>query len=270
MGLARALSVRKRRSVLGVRWYVPHIRVNSRSACIHDVADCEKDFDLDDDGHFTNVRVVAERLDEAYEPTNLGNKDDPFEELVYVVLSTRTRESYYKAAFQRVKETVGCWNDLPETDTAELEKAIGSAGLAAKKAETLKAAAAQIREREGEVSLDFLRDVETHEADLFLRGLPGVGTKTARCILMYALDRPVFPMDTHCRRIGNRLGWFDAPSRRISLGRLRKMEAAIPEDLRKQLHVRQIQHGRSVCLAKEPDCESCVIREFCKYYHVVK
>jgi endonuclease-3 len=77
-------------------------------------------------------------------------------------------------------------------------------------------------------------------------------------------------MDTHCRRIGNRLGWFDAPSRRISLGRLREMEAAIPENLRKPLHIRQIQHGRSVCLAEEPDCESCVIQEFCDYYHAAK
>ena len=247
-----------------------HREVNSRSSFPDHVADREEDFDVDENGYFTNIRAVAERLDEAYEPTNLGNKDDPFEELVYVVLSTRTRESYYEAAFERVKETVGRWNDLPETDTAELEKAIGSAGLAAKKAKNLKAAAAQVREREGKVSLDFLRDAETHEADLFLRGLPGVGMKTARCILMYALDRPVFPMDTHCRRIGNRLGWFDAPSRRISLGRLRKMEAAIPEDLRKLLHVRQIQHGRSVCLAKQPDCKSCVIREFCDYYRATK
>jgi len=222
------------------------------------------------ESYFKNVYAVTRRLDEAYESTNLGNKDDPLEELVYVMLSTRTIERQYRAAFQRVKETVGCWDELPETETKDLEKAIGSAGLAAKKARYLKAAVTQIRERIGKVSLDSLREMDTPKADLFLRSLPGVGTKTAQCVLLYALGRPVFPMDTHCRRIGNRLGWFDEPSRRIPLGRLREIEAAIPEKLRKPLHVRQIQHGRAVCLAKAPKCESCVIKEFCEYYQTAE
>jgi len=227
-------------------------------------------FTLDEEGYFDNVYAVADRLDEAYEPTNLGNKNDPFEELVYVVLSTRTHERHYKAAFRRVKETAGHWGNLPEVETRDLKEAIGSAGLAAKKARNLKAAADQIREHTGSVSLDFLYSMDTRDADLFLRSLPGIGIKTARCVLMYALDRPVFPIDTHCRRVGNRLGWFDEPSRQIPLERLRDIEAAVPENLRKLLHVRLIQHGRAVCLARAPKCESCVIRDLCDYYQTAK
>jgi len=234
------------------------------------MADFKEDSKSDDEGYFAGVYAVAKRLDETYEPTDLGNKGDPFEELVYVMLSTRTQEQYYKAAFQRIKETVGRWDNLPETDVRDLEEAIGNAGLAAKKAKNLKAASDQIREYAGSVSLDFLHGMNTREADLFLRSLPGVGTKTARCVLMYALGRPVFPMDTHCRRVGNRLGWFDEPSRQIPLGRLRDIEAAIPEHLRKLLHVRLIQHGRAVCIARAPKCESCAIRDLCEYHRTAK
>lgn len=78
----------------------------------------QDDLDLGGDGFLRNVRAVCNRLDAAYEETDLGNKSDPFEELVYVVLSTRTREAFYQAAFERVKAAVkGDWNRLLEVRT---------------------------------------------------------------------------------------------------------------------------------------------------------
>jgi len=229
--------------------------------------DYDEDFDVDADGFFVNIREVTEKLASAYPDTNLGNKDDPFEELVYVVLSTRTREEYYQAAFQRLKEVVGNWNCLPEASIKELEEAISSAGLASKKAGSLVDAAEQIREDVGEVSLDFLYEMDTRAADLWLRKLPGVGVKTARCILMYSMKRPVFPLDTHCRRVSTRIGWFDAPDRAVPLRRIRMIESAIPAELRQPLHVCQIQHGRTVCSPQDPDCDSCAVSEFCEFFH---
>jgi endonuclease III len=150
--------------------------------------------------------------------------------------------------------------------TETLAAAIGSAGLATQKAQRLKATADQIRERAGEVSLDFLHEMDTDAADLYLRGLRGVGVKTARCILMYSLGRSVFPLDTHCGRIIARLGWLAHAPQDPSLSEAQRIEAAIPEDLRRTLHIRGVQHGRAICLARGPECSACVVRSFCDFY----
>ena len=215
---------------------------------------------------FANAREVAGRLGKMYRWHELDNKDDPFEELVYIVLATRTTEEYYQRTFKRVKQVVGHWNRLPKVSVDKLRSAIGEAGLAQKKARALKRAATQIQKETGSVSLDFLRNMNTREAENFLLKLHGVGPKTAKCILMYSLERRVFPVDTHCVRVGNRLGWFDTTARRFTKAQMRRIEEQIPPDLRKPLHIRLVQHGRSVCTKQNPKCGGCPLTDMCDYY----
>lgn len=219
-----------------------------------------------EDNLFEKVEEVTHRLDRAYEWSNLGNKEDPFEELVFIVLSTRTSEEFYRRTFQRVKQLTGTWDRLPELPLEELEEVIDEAGLARKKAQTLQKVAGKLQELVGEVSLDVLTAMETDEAEEFLLDLHGVGPKTAKCILLYSLDREVFPIDTHCVRVMNRLGWLDTEARRFTKAQMNRIEERVPPHLRKTLHVRLVQHGRSTCTNTNPRCEQCPVKDLCRYY----
>lgn len=224
------------------------------------------DLELAPDDFFRDVRLIHGRLDETYPKTNLGNRDEAFEELVYIILSTRTREEYYQAAFSRLRRLVGTWDALPDIAEGILADTIREAGLSVKKARILKEIAMRLRSEYGAVSLAFLSEMSTPEAESYLVGLPGVGIKTAKCVLMYALNRPVFPLDAHCLRVGNRLGWFEAPTRRLPVGEAERIEAAVPPRLRRSLHVKLIQHGRVICVVGVPKCGKCVVGELCSYY----
>jgi endonuclease III len=222
-------------------------------------------FKLDDNGYFVDIFEVFERLDQIYEETDLGNKDDPFDELVYIVLSTRTREIFYQEAFERVRTLVVDWNQLPDTPIDDLVEAIGEAGLASKKARVIKRAASDIQDRAGEVTLRFIEDMDTKEAEGFLMSLHGIGVKMAKCVLMYSAGREVFPVDTHCLRVGARLGWLSSASRKRSRKHMQSIEDAVPAELRKVLHVRLVQHGRRMCTMNSPACHACVLNDLCEY-----
>ena len=216
---------------------------------------------------FFNVETVHRRLIDAYQPTDLGNKADPFDELVFIVLSTQTREEHYERAFERVRDLVAEWDRLPEVDETALKEAIGSAGLNTKKARSLRTTATALREGTGSVSLDYLRELETPEAEADLLSLPGVGLKVAKCVLLYALGRFVFPVDIHCARIAVRLGWLPETSRLKSPTprQAREYEASVPPALRGGLHVKFVQHGRQTCTARAPLCSECVLLDLCDY-----
>ena len=96
---------------------------------------------------------------------------------------------------------------------------------------------------------------------IVLTTLPGIAIKSAKCVMMYSLDRQVLPVDTHLRRLGERLGWVRSglSERRIH----QEMESIVPADQRYSLHVNAIWHGRAVCRALRPRCDACVIAEFC-------
>jgi endonuclease III len=217
-------------------------------------------------GYLRDVQVVFEALDKLYEYSDLGNKDNPLDELVYILLSLRTPEARYQRAYQRVFDALqGDWERLLYTDEERLRQCIGDAGLSAVKASALKQVAEALKGRVGSVSLDCLSDMPTAKAEAFLRSLPGVGTKVAKCVLMCSLNRAVFPLDTHCYRVGRRLGWF-AQTLPLTPRSLQDVESSIPEQVRKRLHVRLIQHGRAVCKPKVPHCEKCVLTDYCDYF----
>ena len=110
--------------------------------------------------------------------------------------------------------------------------------------------------------------MNTEEAEDFLTSLHGIGAKTSKCILMYSDGRKVLPVDTHCLRIGARLGWLGSDSRKRSRKQMQAIEDAVPAGLRKMLHIRLVQHGRKTCTLKSPDCRTCVLNDLCEdAYH---
>lgn len=215
--------------------------------------------------HETDAEAVLieahRRLLPHYGLPALGNKPDPLDELVYILLAARTGYRQFERLYDELRAKFPSWDDLADADVAEIEDAIREAGLARKRALWIKSLLHEIRRRVGALSLDSLREMNDEEAEGFLCSLPGVGQKTARCVLMYSLHRDLFPVDTHARRILERLQLLDPglhPLRSHDAG-----QAAVPKGYRRDLHILFVVHGRKVCLASTPKCEECLLLDLC-------
>jgi endonuclease-3 len=147
---------------------------------------------------------------------------------------------------------------------AAVSAAIQSGGLAQVKAPRIQAVLRRIWEERGSFDLDFLRTEPLDQARAWLTGLPGVGPKTAACVLLFSCGRPALPVDTHVHRVARRLGLV--PDRVSAEGAQLLLEAMVPPDDYYAFHLNLIRHGREVCKAPRPRCEVCVIRAWCAYY----
>ena len=211
--------------------------------------------------------MVERRLRAAYGAvargsTPLGNKRDPLEELIYIQLSVRTRESAYLDTYQALRHFVrGHWERLLRSSDARLLRILDSGGMARVKLARLRGQLAGLQARFGSVTLAPLRGMDDHDAEAVLRDLSGVGPKVARCVLLYSLDRDVFPVDSNCRRVLDRLG-FVPTGMSIKAGH-DFIQALVPKRIRRSLHVNLIRHGRDVCLPGIPVCEACSLLSLC-------
>ncbi len=183
------------------------------------------------------------------------------DELVLTVLSQATSDINSSRAFASLKETFTSWDEVAKAPTAAIEKAIRAGGIAKVKSRRIKSILNDISEREGSVDLSRIGSMGDEEAMNYLCSLPGIGPKTAACVLTFSLGRAAFPVDTHVHRIAKRLGWVDAKASAVGTQEL--LTPRIPEDLRYDLHMAFVHHGRTTCTAQRPRCSECVVFEFC-------
>jgi endonuclease III len=213
------------------------------------------------DKTFHHVREITGTLVEHFGRQTLGNKQDPFDELLYIILSSKTPPLRYEKAYQNLKRHYPNNDDLHTADQSALASAIRFAGLEYKKAGQIIAIATLLERQFGAATLDPLRQWSTHEAENMLLTLPGIGIKSARCILLYSLGRLVFPADNHCLRIAERLHWIaKATFTKVVANYL---QDHIPPKLRKDLHVGMVLLGRDYCVPKNPHCSACPILAYC-------
>jgi endonuclease-3 len=189
---------------------------------------------------------------------------DPVATLVNTILSQNTNDVNRDAAFSQLRERFATWEAVRDAPAEELVEAIRPAGLGPTKAPRIQGALRRISDREGEITLDFLRERSAEEARAWLTDLPGVGPKTAAIVLCFALGKPAFPVDTHVHRVSGRLGLIPEGTSREKAHDL--LEEIVPEAMYYPLHLNLIAHGRAVCHARNPDCEDCVLRDDCGYY----
>lgn len=198
--------------------------------------------------------------------TPLGNKRNPLDELVFIQLSVRTPEREYEAMYRALRKFVrGSWARLLAADEDAAVIVLHHGGMARVKVHRLTQTFVKLRNRFGRVTLAPLRYMSDDEAEAILLDLPGIGRKVARCIMLYSLDRNVFPVDTHCFRLLERLGFaIRGRTYRQSHDRL---QARIPWRIRRALHVNLIRHGRAVCTPHHPKCPDCVLLSVCPTGH---
>jgi len=144
-----------------------------------------------------------------------------------------------------------------------LAAALREGGLATRKASQLKAIAKQARHETGRYDLNALAGLEDDALEECLRRLPGVGPKVARCVMMYSYARYVFPVDTHCWRTAQRLGWLGRRPTPMTNKGIDALQVSIPPTLRFSLHVNLVSLGRDVCKAGRPLCDACVLADIC-------
>lgn len=215
------------------------------------------------DGALEHLEEVVRRLQEAHGSPRHGNKDDPLDELVYIILSNRTRQESAQAGFDALVEAFGSWAAMAEADTSDIIGAIRHLGLARVKGTQLLEILARLKADFGDVSLSDLSSWSSAEAEAYLVSLPGVSKKVAKCVLMYSMGRSVLPVDVHVHRVAARLG---LPAKRRPDTSQDAIEGAVPEELRYSFHVNALAHGREYCRASRPRCGVCCVRERCATY----
>jgi endonuclease-3 len=212
------------------------------------------------------ARAINDALTAAYGPperVHVESGSDPLSELVQVVLSQHTSDINSARAFASLCARFPDWEHVRTAPTHEVADAIRAGGLAVIKAARIQRILNQILERHGALSLDFLRDLPLTEARAFLRALDGVGPKSAACVLLFALDQPAMPVDTHVHRVARRLGLIGPKT--TAEAAHDALEAMVPPADVYSFHVNLIQHGRRTCKAPRPRCPLCPVLSLCLY-----
>lgn len=183
------------------------------------------------------------------------------DQLVATILSQHTSDANSARAFEGLKRRFPSWEEAADAPVREIADAIRSGGLADQKAPRIKQVLETIEDQEGRVDLKRLDDMDDQEVAEYLMALPGVGPKTAACVLVFSMGRDAFPIDTHVHRIVRRLGWVD--DRATAEAVHRQLTPKIPPEIRYRLHVAMVSHGRRICRAQRPRCSECVVFDFC-------
>jgi endonuclease-3 len=206
------------------------------------------------------VIAIRDRLRELYgRPVNEPH-GHPVAELVRTVLSQNTSDRNRDLAFGRMRERFPTWEEVRDAPLDELEEALRPGGLAPTKAPRIQAILAGLDDHP---DLDWLERAPRDEAIEFLTSLPGVGRKTAACVMIFTFDRPEIPVDTHVHRVGGRLGLFREGASFEEAHD--EMLAITPPEDAYELHINLIRHGRAVCRPR-PRCAECGLRRMCPWW----
>jgi endonuclease III len=214
---------------------------------------------------------LRERLRAVYGVPLMAPHGDPIAELVLTVLSQSTNDRNRDVAYLRLRERFPAWEQVRDAPLAEVEEAIRPGGISKVKSARIQAILRAISERPssqapglhgaGELSLERLAQMPLVQARDYLVSLPGVGRKTAACVLLFAYGLREVPVDTHVSRVGTRLALLrpGAPFEELH----DQMLALTPPGQELELHVNLLRHGRRTCHARSPACAQCALARMC-------
>ena len=204
------------------------------------------------------VRAIRDRLRDLYGIPVAPAHGDPLAELVLTVLSQSTNDRNRDVAYLRLRERFPAWEGVRDAPLEEVEEAIRPGGISRVKSRRIQE---MLRGLPDDLDLEWMRTAPVQQSREFLCALPGVGRKTAACVLLFAYDLPDIPVDTHVSRVGTRLGLFrpGAPFEELHDDLL----AMTPAGQEHEIHINLLRHGRRVCHAQRPRCGECGLRRMC-------
>lgn len=211
------------------------------------------------------VKAVGNRLREVYGIPLMAPHHDPLAELVLTVLSQSTNDRNRDVAFLRLRQRLPTWEQVRVAPVEVVEEAIRPGGISKVKSARIKAIlhaiAEHARDPSKPLSLEWMRMAPLDDARDYLVSLPGVGRKTAACVLLFAWGLHDVPVDTHVSRVGMRLellrpgaGFEELHDQMLSI---------TPLGWELELHVNMLRHGRRTCHARAPACRECALARMC-------
>ena len=206
------------------------------------------------------IRAITARLAEEQPPSRKVRRD-PLDELILTILSQSTSDANCYRGWEALRARYPSWEAVLAAPAGEMEDTIRPAGLSKQKSGTILSVLARLRDEHGSPTLDHLEVLNDAAALQYLTSFRGVGVKTAACVLCFALGRDVIPVDTHVHRIALRLGLV--PENASAERTHEILNDIVPPELRYELHVLLIGHGRTVCVARKPRCGECALSALC-------
>jgi endonuclease-3 len=206
------------------------------------------------------TREIVRILRQAYALPRQETSRSPLDELVSTILSQSTTDRNCERAFRALRAAYPEWDDVRRAPVEDVAAAIRPGGLANQKAPRIQQVVGRVLD---ERLLDDIDTLPLDDARERLRSLPGVGPKTAACVLLFACGRPALPVDTHVHRVATRLGLVPPGTSAEQAHRI--LEAVVEPDDVYCFHVGMIAHGRAVCHARRPRCNACVLAGRCRF-----
>jgi endonuclease-3 len=206
------------------------------------------------------VRRIRDRLREVYGRPLAPPHGQGLDELILTVLSQSTNDRNRDVAFLRLRDRFPSWEAVRDAPNEDVEAAIRPGGISKVKSARIQ----QILEAIGDpLTIDHLADEPVEVGREYLVALPGVGRKTAACVLLFAYGKHDVPVDTHVSRVGTRLGLFreKAPFEELH----DTMLELTPRGQELEFHVNLLRHGRRTCHARRPDCANCDLLRLCPF-----
>jgi endonuclease-3 len=204
------------------------------------------------------VRAIRERLRTVYGVPDWPPHGQPLDELVLTVLSQSTNDRNRDVAYERLRERFPAWEAVRDAPGEEVEEAIRPGGISHVKSERIQRILRALPE---DLDLSFLREMPIEDARAYLCDLPGVGRKTAACVLLFSYGLRDVPVDTHVGRVATRLALLRPGAR--SEEQHDEMTALTPPGAELELHINLLRHGRRTCHAPRPACRECALRSMC-------
>jgi endonuclease-3 len=207
------------------------------------------------------ITAILAKLVATYGDRTWQKRLEPVDELILTILSQNTSDLNSRRAFKSLILNFTGWDKVASAEPGIIADAIRAGGLAEVKAKYIKNALMALQKEVPGFDLRFLAQRRVEASREWLVQLPGVGMKTASCVLLFALGMPAFPVDTHVYRVAKRLGLIkdgiSADAAHLEMERL-----TAPEDIYR-CHVLLIEHGRKVCKAQRPLCAGCCLADIC-------
>lgn len=219
-------------------------------------------------GSLEHILLVLEGLDALYgydaSPADIYATGEPLDGLMLTLLSQNTNDRNRDIAYDALRAKYPDWEQVAAISAAEIASLIRPAGLGDTKSTRMRAILEIIKRDFGAHSLREMANWQPDEVRTYLSNLPGIGPKTVACVMIFDLDMPAFPVDTHVARVSRRVGWVREKETPEKIQVF--LESIVPQERCRGGHLNMIEHGRRQCHARKPDCATCGISALCKYH----
>ncbi|MFL2634781.1 MAG: endonuclease III domain-containing protein [Dehalococcoidia bacterium] len=209
-----------------------------------------------------NTSGIYKLLKKQYKLKKIRPHGDGISELILTILSQNTADRNSGQAFAKLMNHFGNWENIRKAQLSEIKKQITIGGMSNIKSKNIKTVLNIVNEEVENYNLYFLTTLKRKEALNWLTSLPGVGKKTASCVMLFAYGVPFIPVDTHVERIVKRIGFVKKKVNTIDIQE--DLEQIFEKEKYGIFHLSLIEHGRKICQAKNPLCNECIIQDLCE------